>query len=64
MSSLGMAKPRKKTTRLRSTDWEVGQPLEFPASKAKNNIERLALEAVEEGLRGPFGAKQKKNKKK
>jgi hypothetical protein len=59
-----MAKVKKKTLRMRSTDWGVGQPLAFPAAKPQVNIERLAREAVEEGLRGPIRAKKRVKRKK
>jgi hypothetical protein len=61
-----MAKARTKTDRsaIRATDWNVGQPLVFPAVKPQTNIKRLAREAVEEGLRGPSTPKREKRKKK
>jgi hypothetical protein len=62
---LDMAKSKKsKPTKSRSPDWQIGQPLMFPASKNQDGIERLAREAVEEGMRGPFKSKLKKSKKK
>lgn len=62
---LDMAKSKKsKPIKSRSTDWQIGQPLMFPASKNQNRIERLAREAVEEGMRGPVKSKRKKSKKK
>lgn len=49
---------------MRSTEWNVGQPMMFPAVKTQPGIKSLAQEAVEEGLRGPFRAKRAKQKKK
>jgi hypothetical protein len=58
-----MAKAKKSKTKLRSTDWQVGQPLVFPTSKTANDIERLARDAVQEGMRGPFKRGQKRKKR-
>jgi hypothetical protein len=62
-----MAKRAKKTPRRskrKSTDWGVGQPLAFPQVKNLTALDRLAHQAVEESLRGPFKLKQEKRKKK
>ena len=58
--SCSMAKTKKSQTKRRSTDWQVGQPLVFPTQKTQNNLERLARDAVQEGMRGPFKRRQKK----
>jgi len=64
----GMAKAIKKAkakrSKMRTTEWNVGQPMMFPAVKAQPGIKSLAQEAVKEGLRGPFRAKRAKQKKK
>jgi hypothetical protein len=57
-----MAKKQMKRTMLKATDWNVGQPLAFP--QARNGIQRLAREAVNEAVRGPFSSRREKRKKK
>jgi hypothetical protein len=57
-----MAKKPKKRIMLKTTDWNVGQPLAFP--EIGNGFKRLAREAVNEATRGPFSSKQAKRKKK
>jgi hypothetical protein len=60
-----MAKTKKsKTARSRTTEWQIGQPLMFPAGNVRGNIERVASEALQEGLSGPFKSRRKKSKKK
>lgn len=53
-----MAKKPRKRAMLKTTEWNVGQPLAFP--QARNAIQRLAREAVSEAMRGPFSSKRKK----
>ena len=63
--SEGMVKAKvSKPARSRSTDWQVGQPLVFPKVKAQQNFERLARQAVEEGIGGPLKTKRPKKIKK
>jgi hypothetical protein len=57
-----MAKKQTKRTMLRSTDWNVGQPLAFPQLHA--GIKSLARDAVDEAMSGPFSPKRQKHKKK
>jgi len=57
-----MAKKRTKRTSTNSTEWQVGQPLAWPA--AASGIKRAAREAVNEAMRGPFSPKRPKRKKK
>jgi hypothetical protein len=57
-----MAKKQTKRTMLRSTDWNVGQPLVFPQTHTA--IKTLAQEAVDEAMSGPFSSKRQKHKKK
>jgi len=56
-----MAKKQTKR-KLKATDWNVGQPLDFP--HAHSGIEGLARDAVNEGMHGPFSLKPQKHKKK
>jgi hypothetical protein len=65
-SSHPMAKTKTKTTKAKRqiTDWNIGQPLAFPRRKSAAVIERLAREAVAEGMSGPFKLPQRKRKKK
>jgi hypothetical protein len=57
-----MTKKQTKRTMLRSTDWNVGQPLAFPQLHA--GIKSLAREAADEGMSGPFSSRRQKHKKK
>jgi hypothetical protein len=56
-------KQTRKPTR-NPTEWNLGQPLAFPPKKDRAEFERLAREAVAEGVRGPFKVKRPKRKKK
>jgi len=47
-----------------TTEWNLGQPLAFPPKLNRAEFERLAREAVEEAMRGPFKAKRQKRKNK
>jgi hypothetical protein len=47
---------------LKSTEWNVGQPLAFPP--ARTAIKRPAQEAVDEAIRAPFHPSRGKRKKK
>jgi hypothetical protein len=56
-----------QTSKLRATEWNIGQPLEFPPVKNRDinrGINRIAREVVEEAMRGPFKRKRQKRKKK
>jgi hypothetical protein len=56
---------RKQTRKsTRNTEWNLGKPLAFPPKKDRAEFERLAREAVAEGMRGPFKLKRPKRKKK
>jgi hypothetical protein len=57
-----MEKKQTRRTMLKSTDWNVGQPLAFP--QARNGIKRLAHDAVNEAVGAPFSSKREKRKKK
>jgi hypothetical protein len=59
-----MARKQTRGSTGKTTDWNLGQPLAFPPKLNRSNLERLAREAVEEGMRGPFKRKQSKRKKK
>jgi hypothetical protein len=59
-----IAKKRIGTSKRKSTEWGIGQPLAFPKAKNLTAIDRLAQEAVEEGMRGTFKPKREKRKKK
>jgi hypothetical protein len=54
---------KKKRKRQTSTEWNLGQPLAFPPKNAVPIIKRLAQEAREEAVRGPFRTKRQKRKK-
>jgi hypothetical protein len=56
-------KPTRRATS-RTTEWNLVQPLAFPPKINRSNFERLAREAVEQGMRGPFKTKRQKRKKK
>jgi hypothetical protein len=56
------AKSRSKKSNRKNTDWKLGQPLAFPPKR--NPINRLAREAVEEAISGPFKLNRKTRKKK
>jgi hypothetical protein len=56
-----MAKKQSKR-KLKTTDWNVGQPLDFP--RAPSGIEGLARDALNEAMHGPFSLKRQKHKKK
>jgi hypothetical protein len=58
-----MTKKQTKRTMLRSTDWNVGQPLVFP-HQLHAGIKSMAREAVDEAMSGPFSSKRQKHKKK
>jgi hypothetical protein len=51
-------KPRRSTGK--TTEWNLGQPQAFPPKLNRSNFERLAREAVEEGMREPLKTKQHK----
>jgi hypothetical protein len=57
-----MAKKQTGQSLLKSTEWNVGQPLAFPP--ARTGIKRVAQEAVDEAMRGPFHLSRGKRKKK
>jgi hypothetical protein len=62
-----MAKAKKRVRRSKrtATEWNIGQPLEFPPVRNRDinrGINRIAREVVEEAMRGPF--KRQKRKKK
>jgi len=59
-----MARKPTRRTPNKTTEWNLGQPLAFPPKLNRSNIERLAREAVEEAMRGPFKRKRAKRKKK
>ena len=56
-------KPTRQSTR-KTNEWNLGQPLAFPPKLNRADFERLAREAMEEGVRGPFKRKEPKRKKK
>jgi hypothetical protein len=58
------AKSRTRKPKRQITDWNVGQPLAFPHRKSAAVFERLAREAVAEGMSGPVKLKRLKLKKK
>jgi hypothetical protein len=59
------ARMAKSTRRAISRTTEnLGQPLAFPPKINRSNFERLAREAVEQAMRGPFKTKRQKGKKK
>jgi len=61
-----MAKKTKKKTKkskTRSTDWRLGQPLDFPPTKNPTDLERILGEAVEEAKQGPNPKREKRKKK-
>jgi len=60
-----MAKAKKRVRRSKrtATEWNIGQPLEFPPVKNRD-INRIAREVVEQAMRGPFKRKRQKRKKK
>jgi hypothetical protein len=57
-------KTRTRKPKRQITDWNIGQPLAFPQKKTRTAINRLAREAVAEGMRGPFKLPRQKRKKK
>jgi hypothetical protein len=57
-------KTRTRKPKRQITDWNIGQPLAFPRRKSAAVIERLAREAVAEGMKGPFKLPRQKRKKK
>jgi hypothetical protein len=59
-----MARKPPRRSSSKTTDWNLGQPLAFPPKLNRSNLERLAREAVEEGMRGPLKSKRQKRKKK
>ena len=59
-----MARKQTRSSRRKSTDWNLGQPLAFPPKLNRAQFERVAREVVEEAMRGPFKAKRQKHKKK
>jgi hypothetical protein len=59
-----IAKKRIGTSKRKSTEWGVGQPLVFPQVKHLTDTDRLAQEVVEEAIRSPFKLKREKRKKK
>jgi hypothetical protein len=60
MAKKAKKKPPRRKAKI--TEWGVGQPLAFPPSRTE--FERLAREAVEEAILGPFRRKPQKRKKK
>jgi hypothetical protein len=59
-----MARKQTRKSRRNRTEWNLGQPLAFPPKKDRADFERLAREAVEEAMSGPFRPKRQKRKKK
>jgi len=59
-----MARKPARRSSSKTTDWNLGQPLAFPPKLNRSDLERLAREAVEEGMRGPLKTKRQKRKKK
>jgi hypothetical protein len=57
---------RKQTRRVtrKTTEWNLGQPLAFPPKLNTSEFERLAREAVQEAMSGPFKCNRSKRKKK
>jgi len=45
---------KKRSRRAKTTEWNLGQPLAFPPKLKTSTFERLAREAVEEAVNGPF----------
>jgi hypothetical protein len=52
----------RKPTKEKPTPWNIGQPLIFPVIRPR--IQRVANEAVDEAIGGPFQTKRSKRKKK
>jgi len=59
-----MARKQTRQSTRNTTEWNIGQPLAFPPKLSRAEFERLAREAVEEGISGPLKPKQQKRKKK
>jgi hypothetical protein len=53
---------KQSKPKLKTTDWNVGQPLDFP--HAHNGMEGLARDAMNETAHSPFSVKRQKHKKK
>jgi hypothetical protein len=62
--NMAKAKTRTRKRKRQITDWNIGQPLAFPRRKSAAVIERLAREAVAEGMKGPFKLPRQRRKKK
>jgi hypothetical protein len=58
-----MAKTQTKRRVRKPTEWNLGQPLAFPPKRNSSEFERLARQAVEEAMNGPFKRKRAKRKK-
>jgi hypothetical protein len=52
----------RKPTKEKPTPWTIGQPLTFPVIRP--SIQRIANQAVDEAIGGPFQNKRSKRKKK
>jgi hypothetical protein len=52
----------RNETKAKPTAWNIGQPLTFRVIRPR--IQRIASQAVDEAVRGPFQVKQSKRKKK